>query len=509
MQLAKNIVSFFFDQKKVFLFSIAIGVLLSLLAIFFTHDIYRDVAGVYALNAREIGNGCFAEGWVGRVPMLNILLAGGLVFLGFEAFCATITISSAFYVLTLFPLRSLLERYLTPLQAAWGCILFVTAPKLIRFSISGLIDSGRYFFLITAVIYFLRLCDDDKKRWKNILFCGLSLAGLSVSRGEGVILAPCIIVALPVLAWLKKRMSIKELRPFFVSTLLTGTVWFAGISPFCAINLHYNKAFATDMRIPHFLSMAPREQNEMPELKTNKKASLPARFSKVINDTSRGGYEPYMILSVLGAFLLLRRKKWNWEYTFFLGIVLLHLLIYLAIGSAYRYGIYMIPLLMPLTMTGVDFLRSRYEHFTHNRIVWLNCVLVCLLCCIIVFQVINGMKCVSDREDVYKKAIAAQIKEWGRPHVPERRLKLAAIGLPEVVFWSEAQAVFGYGKDLYDIRTFQGFDLLFIPADLAPLVANRKDLKKVPFTLPGNSRMKKPYLLYQLTPLQGKHDGLQ
>ena len=117
--------------------------IISLLSIFLIHDMYRDVAGVYAYYTREIGTGNWSAGWVGRVPMLHILLSGILALTGFEAYTATIMISSAFYILTLFPLRRLLERYLSPQQAAWGCLLFIFAPKVIRFSISGVLVSSQ------------------------------------------------------------------------------------------------------------------------------------------------------------------------------------------------------------------------------------------------------------------------------------------------------------------------------------------------------------------------------
>ena len=84
----------FRDEKLIFAFSVIIGLSVSLFSLIFIHDIYRDSANVYAYAAREIANGNFAEGWQGRVPMLNILLSAALSFCGVEAFRATVSRAS-------------------------------------------------------------------------------------------------------------------------------------------------------------------------------------------------------------------------------------------------------------------------------------------------------------------------------------------------------------------------------------------------------------------------------
>lgn len=90
------------NPQKIFFMALGIGIILSLLSVLFIHDMYRDVAGVYAYFAREIGMGNWEGGWVGRVPMLHILLSGILASTGLEAYTATIIVSSTFYILNVF-----------------------------------------------------------------------------------------------------------------------------------------------------------------------------------------------------------------------------------------------------------------------------------------------------------------------------------------------------------------------------------------------------------------------
>ena len=77
-ELAEKLFAFSTSARYVYWLSLELCILFSLASLIFPQDIYTDVANVYAYYARELGNGNFAEGWVSRVPMLQILFAGGL-----------------------------------------------------------------------------------------------------------------------------------------------------------------------------------------------------------------------------------------------------------------------------------------------------------------------------------------------------------------------------------------------------------------------------------------------
>ena len=347
--------NWFRDEKLIFRISIGIGLLISLLSVVFIYDMYRDCANVYAYAAREIGSGNFSAGWYGRVPMLNILLAAALNFCGVEAFRATVIVSCFFYFVTLFPLRRFLEEFLTPPAAAWGCLLFATTPKIIRYSTPGLIDSCRYFFLIAALMYLFRL--RERPSWRGGVFFGLSLAGLAVSRGEELFFAVALLFALPVLTWLKQpRRSFREGRRGFAVFALALFVFAAGISPFCTINACRSGIFITDLRIAEamFPDCVPHPPPTSESGKTEVESPL-EQISDSISDVLRGGYELYWGFSIIGVVVLLRRRRWSWEHTLLWGIFLLHTVLYWKVGMTYRYNIYLVPLFMPFTMTGLGF----------------------------------------------------------------------------------------------------------------------------------------------------------
>jgi 4-amino-4-deoxy-L-arabinose transferase-like glycosyltransferase len=121
------------------------------ISLFFTPDIYRDVANCYAWYAREFGRGTWHDVPISFLPPLTICLAGPLVFLGIEAYAAVKMISLFFFALTLLPLYRLLEFMGEKKTAAWGCLLFIAAPRLLRYSGMALLEPVRDFFLVSAV----------------------------------------------------------------------------------------------------------------------------------------------------------------------------------------------------------------------------------------------------------------------------------------------------------------------------------------------------------------------
>ena len=494
----------FRDEKLIFRLAVGAGLLISLFSIVFIHDMYRDSAGVYAYAARELAAGNFAEGWESRVPMLNILLSAGLSVCGLEAFRATVVISCLFYWLTVFPLRRFLEQFLTPLQAAWGCLFFVTAPKIIRYSVSGLIDSSRYFFLIAALYLLFKL--REKTKYGDAVLFGLTLAGLSVSRGEELVFAVGLWLALILLPLLKSPGTFRsELKPRLAALLLAGAVFLLGIAPFCAVNAHYTGFFITDVRIAQAVLPAPPAEKRPPARKfwnSHRAQTTQGRLREVAYDTSRGAYEPFGILALIGTLALLIKRRWRWEYTLLWGLYLVHAGLYFKVGSTYRYHIYLIPLFMPFTITGLLFFLDVYELLKlpeklRNAVTWAAAAGLLVL---LGGQVLNGLQCVTDRKDVWIKEVAGIIREWGRTHVPGRKVRVAATGLPVAVYWSEGFPVFGYKRGPGSLKETTDFDLLLINENLLDEIAGRTDLEPVP--VPDRKNVEKDpgkrYLLFAL-----------
>ena len=462
--LYKKLADFAGHDKMVFRFALLAGILLSLTSVFFMHDIYRDVANVYAYHAREIGSGNFKAGWVGRVPMLNILLSGLLAKIsGLEAYRACIVISSLFYILTLFPLRRLLERYVSAVWSAWGCVLFVFAPKVIRFSVSGLLESGRYFFLTLAVLYYFRL-SDGKFRWRDVVILGVSLAGLSVSRGEAMPIALLMLAGFPVFLLLKqwKKLPNGTLHQYLAGWILAGVIFLIGLFPFCYGNWKFRQAFVPDLRIIQIASSKTDAALFASCPVASPVTKKPEKHNRIITcagNTLRGAYEPYFFLAVLGMGLLLYRKKWNWDFTLLLGLFAVHFIIYYKTVAAYRYSIYLIPLFMPLTLTGIEavasVIRSRLTGLSAPGLAQIKILAGVGVAAVLLLQAVNGMACVTDRKDRKIRKAAEFIRAYAAEQFPGRRCSIAAARSVEIIYWSGAVSRWGYWQ--YELPVEQQF----------------------------------------------------
>ena len=468
------------SPERVFRMAVVIGTALSVLSLIFTFDIYRDAAGVYAYFARELGAGNFPGGWVGGIPMLQVALAGAFSFAGVEAFRAHIFLSCLCYVLTLFPLRGFLRQFLTPLQAAWGCVLFVTAPKLIRFSVAGLIDAGRYFFMISALYLLFRL--KERLSWRDLVLFGLALAGLALSRCEELFFSLLLLAVLPVISLSRQTLPSPEAwKKRLTALLVAGLVFLAGVTPFCAMNLFRYGAFVTDTRIGEALGMvSPR-----PVFRHPADAAAPSAGETIAvcaGDTLRGGYEPYMAAALLGAVLVIRRRRWDRRHTLLAAIFALHTVVYFKFSYAYRYSIYLVPMLMPLTVAGICGLLELYRRCPLREEVrrWSDGALFLAAAVVLASQVANGMAGVISRKDRGKRALAAYIRQWGERNVPGRRLRLVCTELRETTYWSGAQSVFNYETGERDLRSFRDFDLLVIPESRLPELGDRSGLSELP-----------------------------
>ncbi len=462
---ADKIGSFANNSKKVFSFALFSGIILSLLSVIFIHDMYRDVAAVYAYYAREISWGNYQAGWVGRVPMLHIMLSGVLAKVsGLEAFRACVAVSSLFFVLTIFPLRKFLERFTTPVSSAWGCVLFIFAPKVIRFSVAGLLDSGRYFFLMLGLLYFFRSTDKQiKLRYPVIL--GVTLALLAVSRGEELLISLAMLAGFPVFLLLKqwKKFPKSNYKKYLAAWLLMIVFFIAGLLPFCYGNWKYYNWFVPDLRLKEFVNYnginKVSEESRSQDLlhKANDLGFAPQeKYDPVKNilntlkDTSRGAYEIYLLFSVIGAVTLLRKKKWNWELTMICGIFLIHFVIYDRIVSAYRYSIYLVPMFMPFTVTGLksagEKISQRLKKLSPEKVALIQSLFAVAVVILFVYQATNGMKCVTDRKDKKFHRAAEFIKNYAAENFPGRRCRIAAVSCAETIYHTGAEAWWGYKK---------------------------------------------------------------
>lgn len=471
------------QEKKVFSLAMGIALFCSLCYCCFFTDIHRDTAGVYAFYAAEIGKGNFREGIVSNVPMLNIILGGLLARCGVEVMTALTIVSCFFYMATLFPLRSFLERYVSPLMAVWGCVLYVCAPPLIQYSCVPLLESARIFFMISALLFFFRCA--DKPEWKSALLCGLSCGALTAARGEGIVISGALLAGyLPFLVLFRRQKICKKQVCTFLLIVLC---CLGALLPFCAINYAKSGYFVPDTRAVEFadkISALFRNAREegvkeasqvfMSEEEGN--TSWSAKIGNVISGMFRGGYEGYVPFALLGLILVLRRRQWKADYFVLFGIFIMLCVVYTLIVSSYRYHLYLIPLFMMFTLTGLFFVTGSLCRMNQGK--WIPAVT--FLCALILFaQVGCGIrKAFSKRGETFRQA-GTWIAEYGRKYHPSRPLKVYAYRIPEVIFWSKACQVNAYEKPFIAPETVQDFDLIVCRKGFADVFMKRKDLERI------------------------------
>ena len=481
--LQEKVYSFCTQEKKVFFLAMGIAFFCSLCYCCFFTDIHRDTAGVYALYAAEIGKGNFQEGLVSNVPMLIILLGGSLAWCGVEVMTALTLVSCFFYVATLFPLRRFLERYVSPPAASWGCVLYACAPKLILFSCVPLLESARIFFMISALLFFFRCA--DKPEWKSAVLCGLSCGALTAARGEGIMISAALLAGylLYIPLFCRRKITGKHIGSFLLIVLCC----FASLLPFCFLNYIKSGYFVPDTRAVEFTEKlitfvhnsrqtGAAEASQVFMSVEEGNTSWKAKIWNVLSGMFRGGYEGYVPFALLGIFLILRRRQWKPDYFVLVGMTLMLSVIYTVVVSSYRYHLYMIPLFMMFTLTGLAATGKKLSGLLPLK----GKILLGLFCIVFLAgQIHNGIaRAFSKRGETYRKA-GLWIAEYGRKYCPSRPLKVYAHWIPEVIYWSKAQQVNAYGKPFIAPETVQDFDLIVCRKGFTDVFMKRKDLERI------------------------------
>ena len=483
------------------------------ISLFFTPDIYRDVAGCYAWYAREFGRGTWHDVPISFLPPLTICLAGPLVFLGVEAYAAVKALSLFFFALTLLPLYRLLELMDEKKAAPWGCLLFIAAPRLLRYSGMALLEPVRDFFLVSAICLLI-------KGWKkgidltDSLLLGASLGLMSLARGEGAVLAFFILCAR---CYVPK--SDRPLRTFARSVLPAVLMMAAVLLPTIAKNYSFTGYPVIDQRMNSILAHCPvvnrwfeakkfsveklvesgwlRIDDAVPQQgsaaeKANRKAgkeenefsaddaagrlSPPLeRLMLLPQKMVRGGYEFYMCVALLGLLVLIVRRKWRAEHSFLLGFCALTPLAFVFFSVSSRYFIFFIPLLMVFTLNGFAFL---WEQAGRYR---LRPAAILVLTGLLAAQLFNPWSYMTRHDGGESRRLAEFIKANRKRFNPLNRSKLILHGSSEVTYYCDEARLLEYPQRPDPFETVKGFDLLVLASRKpeAAVCAGRKDLCQV------------------------------
>lgn len=467
------------------------AVLFMLCYLLFCNDIYRDVAACYTYYAGEWSRGNWLSAPISALPPLTIFAAGLLARTGLEIYSAVILLSALFYILMIFPLYGLLLRFFPARIAAWGTVLYVLTPKIIRHSGMGLLESGRDFFLVLALYLLFRFLDDRRRRLLPLL-CGASLGFLSLTRGEGGVVGLLLLILLPVLVWraehYRPRALLARALPFF---LLAALGMGAVLSPRLIEMYRVTGYPVTDSRMISVLqklpfvpqlfedkrkALFPRPENPAPLPKLEHEATL-KRLVSSFRGLSRGAYELYFLFALAGLILVIHRRQWRMEYTVFALIFVCWLAVFYGIVSAYRYYSFAVPLLMVFTLTALCELLRLAEKVRLRELV------LAALAVIFLLQISNGLDILFRRHELHE--LAGWIKA-GYPRLfPEhdrRRPVIHTYEMPELLYYLNGVRRFDYSSPEESPATLSGCDFIMLRAkyrDLAEEFRRRSDLEEV------------------------------
>ena len=443
-------------NSRIFAVAVLLGTLCMAGYVCCCENIYRDVANAYLPLIRAFAEGDYAMAVHPALPPLQPLLAGMVAAVGLEEYPALMLVSGFFFVATLWPLRSLLRGFLGDRAAVWGCLLYVLTPKLIRFAGSGLLESGRNFFFTAALALlfsYLRAPSLKKAAW-----FGLTLGALALSRGEGIALG-FMLTGWLVLSFLVRRRDceIREnIRKFFPALVVIAVTFLVVVSPICVLNYHTVGYAVPDLRIAialdRYLGDGTLGGDSLRRMPLSNRS-----FGNAFNNNLRGLYEPYVVLALVGAAVLWRRRKLCFDHLLIVvSVVGCFVMFYLSF-AAYRYFTLNIPLLLLLVIPELYSLHEWFSRFRFGRQVF-----IIALAAIAVGQLVNGMEQAfsdeNERENAFGRYLAASADRLvpGRP--AGTPLRVYSESLAGALYFSRAVPCRRY-LEAFDYEHDDDFDL--------------------------------------------------
>ena len=486
----------FWTPRRIVGLSVLVAVFWMAIFFVFNVNIYRDVANCYAWYAREYGRGNWCSSAISGLPPLLIFLGGWLCRFGMEAFHAVILVSAVFYILTVFPLFGLLRMLVPERTVAWGCLLFVLTPKIIRFAGSGILESGRDFFLVSAVFFLFCAWRKNFPLWKYFAF-GASLGGLTLARGEGILMAGLLCLCFLIRPW-KEYFPLRSgwKNIFFPFVVIVATM-LAMISPRLVETYRLTGYPVHDARCVGMLRKVPgvnkifhakevhyeKRAVELPGNKSDADATGPkytvhGNILALLPGMSRGGYEIYLVFSAIGMLSLILRRRWSKELTFLMFFSLVAAFSFVFVVVAYRYFIFLVPLWMVFTLTGIDEIRMILSRFG------LENVFLMILGVIVFVQPWNAVTFLQEPQGFRAQRMASYIRQNRASFLPVGRNKIVMHHCygSEVVFYCDEDRLSHYGEKIPPLPRTGGFDLLVINAEEKTFcneILKRKDLEQV------------------------------
>jgi len=439
MTLSNKLDKFFSTPKSVLKLSIVLGIIFLIINQISNASIYNDVA-LYANMGHAFSVGAWSYAFSIDVPILLSIFTGLICILGFTSLTGAMFTSGIFFIVTIFPLYGILKRIMNPKLAAWGCLFYILAPKLIRFGFSGYPESLKYFFFVMG-LYLLFNYFENKKFYKIVLF-GVCLAGLTLSRSEGIAFYPFLVLTF-LLLYLKTnsyRPTWAIIGKFIGSTIVFTVIMLAILSP-RIYQLYERTGYpGTDSRQSSYIEaymkiFEPSNSSNGVNVEISHEQTVSSntlltgmislsRINYFLGVFSRGTYGLYEILALIAIILICKRRKWTLQLGILIMFLLINAIIFYLISLAYRYFLFNIIVLMPFIIIGFDRFRKEFCEYRCRTILRYFCFLKPLLTrcnlkplfTLIIFivalaQIYNGMLNSYDRSQSYLRESGLWIGE--------------------------------------------------------------------------------------------------
>lgn len=426
-RLYEYFVLFFADSKKVIWLAFALGVVFSVISTLFITG-YANDGGLYIAMIHAFSIGDWNRAFLDSIPPLFPIMAGLVCKLGFTPWSAAILVSSAFYVIAIFPLYGILCFFMDKKYAAWGVLFYILAPRIMRWGMAPLTDGCRLFFLILPIYFMFSFCRN--KKMSSLVWLGVALALLALTRGEGILFAPVIMLALLLLCFKDNGYKITAvfIRKALLYCLVTIFVMLVVVSPrlfqvyqktgFPAIDARvanqfkkfYGKIHAADKQASAKYDVAiycfTNSPSAVPIKSIDKRDRLSVKYmADFLQNIVRGSYEVYFAMAVLGMILLLAWRQWTLEYGVLIFFAVMNAAMFYSFSIPYRYFIVNVMLLMPFTILGYKQALDWAVRFKAAKLLMAGVFVLA------VGQVIKGMDNSIDQSKIYWQKTGKLLKQ--------------------------------------------------------------------------------------------------
>ncbi len=397
----------------------------------------RDTSYFYTPMIRAIARGDWEHSYFPMIPPLFSTLGGLLSRILFlDAFTAGKIISALFFSLTVFPLYFIKKQIFSKQVAIVATCLFICCSRLIHYGTSGGIDTAKMFFIVLFVYSFLEFI--YSQNWKILFVMSISLAGMSLSRGEGIAISLFFILIPFLFEISKKKLPVKS--------IIVGCLMFVLLTPWMIYEYKTVGFPVTDSRQIGYIYkigdifnielvsknsiLAKKSQNLLKyeneiNIQNTKIQSdntqnsisslqkLEVLWKKLFLEFWKGLYPFYFIFAIPVLLKKIKKKDFSKKEKLLIIIFVIHTFIILGVVSftftQKRYIIQAMPLL--LGWSAIAFI-SIFSYFENKKLsqVYKN-LMVCFIAIFITLSLNSGIKCVSpfskkrniEKEYKYKK----------------------------------------------------------------------------------------------------------